>query len=71
MANRSSVVRSLLGEGNTLSSSGLESSVKGEIELSLGVESVGKKSLHSIEIPQFPQMPTCNEDSKIIHRTIV
>lgn len=43
MANRSSVVRSLLGEGNILSSSNLESSVRGEFELSLGVESVGKK----------------------------
>lgn len=42
MANRSSVVRSLLGEGNILSSSNLESSVRGEFELSLGVESVEK-----------------------------
>lgn len=40
MANKSSVVRSLLGEGNKLSSSNLESSVRGEFELSLGVESV-------------------------------
>lgn len=45
MANRSSVVRSLLGEGNKLSSSHLESSVRGEFELSLGVESA-KNSLY-------------------------
>lgn len=47
MAKRSSVVRSLLGEGNKLSSSNLESSVTGEFELSLGVESVKKKIFYS------------------------
>ena len=39
MANKSSVVRILLGDVKTMSSSVLLSSVRGESELSLGVES--------------------------------
>lgn len=40
MANRSSVVRVLLGDVIMMSSSTLVSSIRGESELSLGVESV-------------------------------
>lgn len=40
IANRSSVVRALVGDRNTLSSSGLASSLSGDNALSLGVESV-------------------------------
>lgn len=46
MANRSSVVRVLLGDVISMSSSTLVSSVRGESELSLGVESVA----HNIPI---------------------
>lgn len=54
IANRSSVVRSLLGEGNKLSSSNLQSSVRGEFELSLGVESVKNKYITKHIIFTFP-----------------
>lgn len=40
IANRSSVVRALVGDRNTLSSSGLDSSLSRDTALSLGVESV-------------------------------
>lgn len=40
MANRSAVVRVLVGDRNTLSSSGLDSSLCGDAVLSLAVESV-------------------------------
>lgn len=42
-ANRSSVVRVLLGDRNTLSSSGFDSSLWGGAVMSLGVESAGRK----------------------------
>lgn len=47
MAKRSSVVRSLFGDGKT-SSSAFESSVSGEMELSLGVESTRTHHNHII-----------------------
>lgn len=46
MANRSSVVRVLLGDVMIMSSSTLVSSIRGESELSLGVESAA----HNIPI---------------------
>ena len=42
MAKRSSVVRDFVGDRNTLSSSGLDSSLRGDTEGSLGVLSVAK-----------------------------
>lgn len=51
MANRSAVVRVLVGDRNTLSSSGLDSSLCGDAVLSLAVESVNTnqhlKKLHT------------------------
>lgn len=57
IANKSSVVRDLLGDVMMMSSSTLVSSVKGESELSLGVESAGhnipKASLGCLVVRQF------------------
>lgn len=48
-------MRSLLGDGKT-SSSSLESSVKGEDELSLGVDSVNMQSIHIKLKLMYPEL---------------